>query len=77
MKKVMPVREKHSPNLGIWTPLTGSPDRIVHLWAYRDLAHRTEARAGVAKEPEWKTYLDKIMPLLRSMTSMLLMPVKA
>ena len=44
---VMPVREKHSLPFGIWRQVSGPIDRIVHLWPYRDLAHRNEARAGV------------------------------
>lgn len=74
MLGVSPVRQRYSANVGIWTPLGGDPDRVLHLWAYRDLAHRSEARAGVAKEPVWKPYLDAIIPLLREMHSTLLMP---
>ena len=74
MLGAMPVRQRYSVNVCVWTPLHGDMDRVIHLWAYRDLAHRSEARAGVAREPGWKPYTDAIVPLLREMQSTLLLP---
>ena len=74
MLESMKVREKYSSNHGIWIPLAGNPDRVFHLWAYRDLAHRSQARAGVAKEPGWKAYTEAIIPMLREMRSTVLLP---
>ena len=76
MLQSMQVRERYSPNVAIWVPLAGNPDRVLHLWAYRDLVHRDEARAGVAQEPAWKTYTEAIVPLLKAMHSTVLRPAK-
>jgi hypothetical protein len=76
MKKAMPVRTRHSRNVGVWTPVDGNTDQIIHVWAYRDLADRARARAGAWQEPEWRSYLDHIFPLIRQMQNALLMPVK-
>ncbi|MES2537243.1 MAG: NIPSNAP family protein [Pseudomonadota bacterium] len=74
MLAAMPVRERHSANVGIWLPLSGDADRIFHMWSYRDLAHRAEVRAAVGKEAGWQAYLEAVMPLLRQMNSTLLTP---
>jgi hypothetical protein len=76
MLEVMPARERHSMNVGVWIPTDGEADRIFHMWAYRDLAHRAEVRADVAQEPYWRDYVAAITPLLRKQTSILLSPVK-
>jgi len=72
----LPVRTQYSRNVGVWTPVDGNSDQIIHIWAYRDLADRARARAGAWQEPEWHSYLDHIFPLIRQMQNALLMPVK-
>jgi hypothetical protein len=74
MLSALPVRERYSANVGVWTPLSGDPDRVIHLWAYRDLSHRDEVRARVAQEPSWKQYGEAIVPLLREMMATVLIP---
>jgi hypothetical protein len=74
MLDILPLREKYSINMGVWAPLTGDINQLVHMWAYRDLAHRTAVRGGIAKEPEWKAYLDVIFPLITRMQCTILMP---
>ena len=46
--KAMSVRERHSKNVCIWITDTGQPNEVSHLWAYKDLNHRAEARAAAA-----------------------------
>ena len=36
---------------------TGPLNSYVHLWAYRDAAHRAEARAALNADPEWRAYM--------------------
>ena len=76
MQKALPVRTQYSRNVGVWTPVDGNSDQIIHIWAYRDLADRARARAGAWQEPDWRSYLDHIFPLIRQMQNALLMPVK-
>ena len=72
---VMPVREKHSLPFGIWRQVSGPIDRIVHLWPYRDLAHRNEARAGVAREAQWQGFVERAFDMLAQQQSSLLRQV--
>ena len=74
MQDALPVRERHSLNSGVWVPLSGDPDRVLHLWSYRDFAHRDEARSGAMREPLWREYLEAIAPLLGDMHSTILRP---
>jgi NIPSNAP len=69
---VMPIRQQYSSPFGVWRQRFGSDDRIVHLWPYRDLAHRTEVRAAVAKEPEWQAFVEKAFAMLVKQRSSLL-----
>ena len=52
----MSVRERHSKNVCIWITDTGQPNEVSHLWVYKDLNHRAEARAAAA-DPDWKEFL--------------------
>jgi len=74
MRKVLPVRTRHSRNVGVWTPLDGNRDQIIHLWAYRDLADRARARAAAWQEPAWQAYLAHIFPLVLRMQNAMLVP---
>lgn len=69
---VMSVRTQYSLPFGVWRQRFGQQDRIVHLWPYKDLAHRNEVRASVAKEPEWKAFVDKAFAMLIKQRSSLL-----
>jgi hypothetical protein len=76
-KAIMPVREKYSKNVGLWQTEMGQLNEVVHLWAYRDLNHRTDVRAQVLKDPEWQVFLGKTAPLLLEMRSVILNPAPA
>jgi hypothetical protein len=44
------------------------------MWVYRDLNDRAAARAKMAQEPEWQTFLGKSTPLLANMQAIVLNP---
>jgi hypothetical protein len=44
------------------------------MWVYRDLNDRAAARAKMATEPDWQTFLGKALPLLASMQAIVLIP---
>ena len=44
------------------------------MWVYKDLAARTAARTGAAKDPKWQEFLGKGAPRLAEMQSVLLLP---
>lgn len=75
-RAIMPVREKYSAMVGLWTSEIGEQNEAVHLWAYRDLKHRAEVRTSALADPAWLAFLDKANPLLFHMTSTILTPAR-
>lgn len=72
---VLPVRERHSTNFGIWTPIAGNVHRVLHMWPYDDPDQRLRVRAAVAAGPEWMEFVGEVFPLLVKQRSSLLRPV--
>ena len=52
----------------------GELNQIVHMWAYEDLADRTHRRAELMKDANWRAYAAKMLPLLQSQTSKIMIP---
>ncbi|HET7874543.1 MAG TPA: NIPSNAP family protein [Methylomirabilota bacterium] len=73
-KAVMPVRERLMRRVGLWQTEVAQLNEVVHLWAFRDLNDRAQARAKLAQEPEWQAFLAKSPPLLAHMQAIVLMP---
>ena len=73
-KAVMPVREKYSKNVGIWTGEAPQPNEVVHMWNYADVNARFAARAACAQDPAWQDFLARNGHMLAEMHSTLLMP---
>jgi hypothetical protein len=72
--KVMPARERHSKNVGLWVTEAGQPNEICHIWAYKDLNHRAQVRAAAVADPEWQAFLKESSPLLDEMHSTIMLP---
>ncbi|SDY20640.1 NIPSNAP family protein [Delftia lacustris] len=60
--------------VGYYTSDSGPLNQIVHLWAYTDLNERAERRARLLAEPRWQAYVARMLPLLQSQESKLLVP---
>jgi hypothetical protein len=73
-QEIMPVREKHSKNVGAWTVESPEPNEVCHLWAYPSLNQRLETRAKVAADPEWQAFLKTVAGMLVEMHSTVLVP---
>lgn len=52
----------------------GPLNEIVHLWAYTDLNDREQRRAVLAANPQWKSYVVEMLPLLARQESKILKP---
>ena len=52
----------------------GELNQIVHMWAYEDLADRSQRRATLGKDANWQAYVVKMLPLLQSQASKILVP---
>ena len=70
----MSVRERHSQNVCIWVTDTGQPNEVSHLWVYRDMNHRAEARAAAAADPDWQEFLKNGPDRLDEMHASILIP---
>lgn len=69
-----PQRRVLGRMVGYFTTEFGTLHQIVHLWAYRDLAERTERRALLAREPAWRAFQQKTAPMIVKQENRLLMP---
>ena len=69
------VQRQHLGQLvGYFSSEIGALNEIVHLWAYSDLADRTERRARLAADPRWREFLPKIQALIETMENKILLP---
>jgi hypothetical protein len=74
MREALPLREKHSMPVGYWFVDIGPLNTVVHLWGYRDLAHRAEVRKALAVDTTWQTAVGRLIPLLQAQESSILVP---
>ena len=74
MREALPLREKHSAPVGYWLVEIGALNTVVHLWGYRDLAHRAEVRRALAADAAWQTAVGRLMPLLQAQEATILVP---
>ncbi len=73
-RDIMPVREKYSQNVGIWTGEAPQPNEVVHMWNYPDLNTRMSTRAAVFKDSDWLAFVAKGAGSIVEMQSTLLLP---
>ncbi len=52
----------------------GPLNQIVHQWAYDSLAEREERRGILAADSQWQAYVAKMLPLLVTQESKILVP---
>lgn len=52
----------------------GELNQLVHLWGYEDLNERTERRTRLMQDSSFRTYASKMLPLLQSQNSRILLP---
>lgn len=60
--------------VGYYTCDIGELNQIVHLWAYDDLNDRARRRAELMQDPQFKSYVAKMLPMLQSQASRILTP---
>ena len=69
------VQKGHLGQLvGYFSSEIGPLNEIVHVWAYADLADRSERRARLSADPRWQAFLPKIQALIDTMDSKILLP---
>lgn len=60
--------------VGYYRTECGALNQIVHMWAYEDMNEREERRVRLMADPGWLSYVARMMPLLQSQESKILMP---
>ncbi len=73
-KAVMPTREKYMRRAGLWQTDLGPLNEVVHMWVYRDLNERADARARLGQDPAWQKFLAASVSLLAHMQAAVLLP---
>ena len=72
--KIMPVREKYSRNIGLWSGEAPQPNELLHMWNYESFDARREQRAALFRDQEWLDCLKPMDGWNAEMTSLLLLP---
>lgn len=52
----------------------GALNQVVHMWAFNDLAERSQRRKALLEDTDFRAYVQKILPLLVSQESKILTP---
>ncbi len=73
-KEALPVRERHSKIVALWSGEASQPNEVKHLWAYPSFEARMATRAAVAADKDWAAVVAKNRPLLEAQETQLLMP---
>ncbi len=60
--------------IGYFTTEIGPLNQTVHLWGYDSFEERARRRAELATHELWRDFLGKLMPLLVTQESKLLVP---
>jgi hypothetical protein len=71
---ILPVRDKYMRRIGVWQTEMGQLNEVVHMWVFRDLKERADARAALAQDAEWRGFLGRSGPLLAHMQATVLLP---
>ena len=74
MREALPVREQYSSPVGYWFTEIGPLNTVVHLWPYRDLAHRAEIRRALGADSAWQAAVGRLMSLVQTQASKILVP---
>ncbi len=75
-RDALPIREKYSKIVGLWSTEAGQPYEVCHIWAYPSLDARAEVRAAVAADPDWQAFLEADLPLIEDMHATIMVPAK-
>jgi hypothetical protein len=61
--------------VGYYTTEVGpAVNQVVHLWAFESFEDREDRRARLAADPGWRSYLQKIRPMLVEQRNRLMSP---
>ena len=71
----IPVQQEILGGLvGAFTVEIGELSTYTHLWRYDSFEERLERRARLQADPRWQAFLPKILPLIHTQKSRILLP---
>jgi hypothetical protein len=69
------LQQEYLGNLiGAFTVDIGDLSSIVQLWGYEDLKERAERRAKLQADPRWKSFLERLTPMIHTQRNRILVP---
>jgi hypothetical protein len=69
------LQQEHLGHLiGAFTVDIGDVSSIVQLWGYDDLNQRAERRAKLQADPRWKSFLERLTPMIHTQRNRILVP---
>ena len=75
-EEALPMRGKHSKLTGYWYTEIGELNRLVNMWEYKDLAHRSQVRQAVGKDLEFQKAVAKMNSLVMKGENMILISLQ-
>jgi len=60
--------------VGYFTVEAGTLNQVVHIWRYASFEDRLKRRALLQKEPVWRDYVARALPLMQKQESSILLP---
>ncbi len=73
-KKGLPERAKFSSPSHVFFTEFGGLNRVVHIWPYRDFAHRGKVRVDALTNPVWKETVVETVKLMEEQNSTIIYP---
>ena len=67
-------REHLGEMLGYYSTEIGHVNQVVHLWRYDSFEDRLARRKALIADERWKTYLEKMLPMLLDQDAKILLP---
>ncbi|WP_274631096.1 NIPSNAP family protein [Arvimicrobium flavum] len=68
------IISKYAKLIGCWVKESGVLNSVVFIWAYEDFGHRTQQRAKLGQDDEWKIFIPKMLPYLVHQESVFMNP---
>src|SRR5579872_849736 len=72
-EKGLPIVSKYCTLVGYWIVESGSLNREIHIWAFKDMEDRRRSREKWWQDADWtESYLPLALPLVESQESTIL-----
>ena len=73
-RDIMPVREKYSRNIAVFTGEAPQPNEVLHMWNYPSLEARAKARGALFQDPDWLAFVARNAGAIAEMQNIMLIP---